>query len=951
MRKLWISIFYIGLGFYYLTNVPLIHGQKENAAQDRSTGEWIMEFYVVHRGSGEPLPDVVLTVRASTENFKRQETWEEKTDSRGLCRIKLPDFQIETLRLYPKKEGFVPLFIMWRGIPTLPEVFTVAMEPSTTIGGVVRDERGDPIEGVEVGVHYQTPEPDAAENVHVKVMIHNAIETDIVTDASGRWTFDKMPAEIDENELRIFLKHPRYMSDQPRPGYIPRPITRQPSIDSLRDFSAVMVMTKGLEVTGKVTNKRGKPIAGAKIYDSRDYWRRSTEPAAETNAQGQFRTNASPGRVTWTAQAPGYAPDLRVIQIKAGMKRIEFHLEPGKVIEGKVTDQAGKPIGGAVLWAETWRTERRRLHLEAKTDARGNFKITDAPTDEVTFDIGKEGYMLLENYPMEPGGRRYDITLRPTLKVRGAVVDAQTERPINQFKIMKGIDPENGRGLSWQEFDVRAFTGGRYETEIRQETFTYRIRVDAEGYRPGLSHRIRPDEISESQIVCDFKLVKASLIKGVVLSPEGTPLPDAEVIIATDWLRILNGKIDPRSAGKHRVLRTDTNGEFHLEPPLGAYAMIVLSPQGYARITPDEFTSSRRITLSPWGCIEGMLRIGAKPGVNQLIAFWPESNRLREQPNIDFGYEVRTNEDGRFDFPRVIPGKGTVARAMPVDDIARRLSYHIDLDVKSGETTRIQIGGTGRPVIGRIVIPEIIRNLFDWQYTYGILRISSPINPPYKIIGLEFDKDGSFRTEDVPTGEYCLSMQVYGPPPNTRRVRGEMIGVLSRVFTVPEMPGGRSDEPLDLGALELQVIGKSELTPSLVGKPLPDLSGINIAPSMEQADGKMILTCFFDMNQRPSRRCINRLAEQTEKLMKKRLIIIAVQASKVDQDALDEWVKKNNIDFPIAMIQGDEEKTRFNWGVNSLPWLILTDKNHIVVAEGLVLDELDDTVAQMGAKN
>jgi len=51
------------------------------------------------------------------------------------------------------------------------------------------------------------------------------------------------------------------------------------------------------------------------------------------------------------------------------------------------------------------------------------------------------------------------------------------------------------------------------------------------------------------------------------------------------------------------------------------------------------------------------------------------------------------------------------------------------------------------------------------------------------------------------------------------------------------------------------------------------------------------------------------------------------------------------------MIQGDEEKTRFNWGVNSLPWLILTDKNHIVVAEGLVLDELDDTVAQMGAKN
>ena len=47
-----------------------------------------------------------------------------------------------------------------------------------------------------------------------------------------------------------------------------------------------------------------------------------------------------------------------------------------------------------------------------------------------------------------------------------------------------------------------------------------------------------------------------------------------------------------------------------------------------------------------------------------------------------------------------------------------------------------------------------------------------------------------------------------------------------------------------------------------------------------------------------------------------------------------------------ALIQGDEEETRFNWGVKSLPWLILTDSKHIVVAEGFGLDSLDDKIQQ-----
>ena len=44
------------------------------------------------------------------------------------------------------------------------------------------------------------------------------------------------------------------------------------------------------------------------------------------------------------------------------------------------------------------------------------------------------------------------------------------------------------------------------------------------------------------------------------------------------------------------------------------------------------------------------------------------------------------------------------------------------------------------------------------------------------------------------------------------------------------------------------------------------------------------------------------------------------------------------------MIQADEEKTRFAWGVRSLPWLILTDNRHVVIAAGFRLSELDEKI-------
>jgi hypothetical protein len=143
---------------------------------------------------------------------------------------------------------------------------------------------------------------------------------------------------------------------------------------------------------------------------------------------------------------------------------------------------------------------------------------------------------------------------------------------------------------------------------------------------------------------------------------------------------------------------------------------------------------------------------------------------------------------------------------------------------------------------------------------------------------------------------------------------------------------------------ELRGEGPQPRVASLLHEPLGKLDEFNIDFDPEKVKGKRILICFWDMNQRPSRHCMIQLAKRAEQLNNNSVITVAVQASKIEVETLNQWVKKYNIPFPIGMVQGDAKKACFDWGVKSLPWLILTDKQHVVQAEGLGIEEIVDKI-------
>ena len=171
-----------------------------------------------------------------------------------------------------------------------------------------------------------------------------------------------------------------------------------------------------------------------------------------------------------------------------------------------------------------------------------------------------------------------------------------------------------------------------------------------------------------------------------------------------------------------------------------------------------------------------------------------------------------------------------------------------------------------------------------------------------------------------------------------------------KVFTIAgtHIPKGTKIKDRILGRDYVYGISPISATP-LMGKPLPDLKSIGTDISLSDTNDIMILVCFFDMEQRPSRNCILQLAKREEGLKHKDITVITVQASKVEKKKLDKWMTKNDVFYPVGMIDGDEQKLCFTWGVKSLPWLILTDRQHIVRAEGFRLDELDRKIADIVA--
>lgn len=128
--------------------------------------------------------------------------------------------------------------------------------------------------------------------------------------------------------------------------------------------------------------------------------------------------------------------------------------------------------------------------------------------------------------------------------------------------------------------------------------------------------------------------------------------------------------------------------------------------------------------------------------------------------------------------------------------------------------------------------------------------------------------------------------------------------------------------------------------PALTGRPLPDLAVFGIDAAAVPA-GKPLLLCLFDIGQRPSRRMVRLISDRQGALKKKGLVVAGIQASPAGVEFFKEWKASHPPPFPVGCLTKKTAQTRWASQAEALPWLILTDARHRVVAEGFALDELE----------
>jgi peroxiredoxin len=397
-------------------------------------------------------------------------------------------------------------------------------------------------------------------------------------------------------------------------------------------------------------------------------------------------------------------------------------------------------------------------------------------------------------------------------------------------------------------------TGGRYTIRFSEPWEPFFVRIEAPGYEPADSRAFRSTEGNQT---FDFPLRRgAEQVSGVVLLPDGKPAAGAEVVLfdkRSGGFLMRAGRFD-RTANVPRVT-VGPDGRFAFSRPGDQFVLIAMGDAGYSDASPDEIANSGKLVLRPWGKIEGEVRIGRQPASDQEVEFQPGPFRPGGWYYIvDYGYTTRTDLRGRFAFDRVVPGQGTVSRvvanaAFPSGFPA--VAWQEAIEVKPNQTARVQVGGKGRPVIGRLMIEGTPVAPVDWSKSQPVMiqvpleELKVPLG--WRRFASHLDKDGRFHIEDVSPGKYALEVIVNAAPDSHVWGPGAEIGQAKLPVTVPKAPDGRPDDPFDLGTITVELFETLK-----VGDRAPDFTIPRIVAKgrgdqlrLNEYQGKLVLLDYW----------------------------------------------------------------------------------------------------------
>lgn len=696
---------------------------------------------------------------------------------------------------------------------------------------------------------------------------------------------------------------------------------------------ARLILTPPTTLTGVVVDEADKPVAGAEVWVSyacavrdreeggmsysyltgkpgRDYFSTRTAADGKFVIQG-FPTNAAadlgvakPGKVLREPHRENISPDT--MRCQPGQQDVKLVVEPSGSVEGKVVArETGQPLAGMSLWPQPTTPGHfgAGARKPAESGADGTFRLADLAAGSyelhATFGTNQPPEWVAETVPVtaDSGQNTRDVQVSATrggfLEV--AVVGKNDRQPLAKVSI----------SASKAAYQAGAGSGTNGLALLRLPPGEYQVSA----YRERARSEATPATVAAGQTNhIEIELNPPPKIAGVVRDPSGAPVPGLTLSVFPNWGRT-EGAVKTDAKGRYEIAWEPQRFGGSMQTPC-----LIARDVGRNLATAhdiEEGATTLDLRLEPGLVVAGGVEdVNGKPLSNATVRVYLWSgnsgSQFEDKP-------IRTDARGRFELTAMPPG-----RKYSLDATAKGYGSANQSIQEDAETNRVEVAAcvlkvADRKLAGEVVDADDKPAVRANVYMYGQGQPNGSVRT---------DDKGRFKFDEVCEGSIQLSA-------NSQRANGSA-----------RAEAGDTNVVIRLGVNQSSSVRETPKRPSLKGKPLPDLTALDLNSDAAPA-GKPVLLCLFDIEQRPSRRFVRQLTEQHDALRQKGLTVLGIQVAVTTAESFKEWKDANPVPFPVGRLAEKDDKTKWASTVESLPWLILTDADRRVTAEGFALDELE----------
>ena len=439
-----------------------------------------------------------------------------------------------TFEISCEAKGFVDGRL--RGIepdPESPLPIVVELEPGALIRGIVRDESGDPLAGIELEA---TQRPRGSSDK-------------TFSDEQGEFVIDT----VKPGEYRLTCKGTEWKQQR---------LTIETGPDQIE-----VVLQKAPILTGRVIDPRGSPISRARVQLGQNW---GSGDSASTDDNGRFTLLLHLDETGLEILARGFLQSTQQIDPTVGGDLGDVVLAEAEVVEGIVYSPDGKPVSGARITAnqvrQGGRNRRRGGSSTAWSKSDGSFRIS-FPRPDSQWRLTASFPLLLasEELTIDPQGQNttgVKLMLRWGAVVSGIVTGEGMPVPDATISFQTG-----GRGWNQNNRSTRTDETGHFQISGLVEG-KFSIRASAQGFGDTLlsDQLIRADE----QLRIDLKLLRETTLSGIVIDQRGAPVNGAQLSVSD-------------STGARRGGLTGLDGYFSIDQLAPGLVDVRCDSSGYLR--------------------------------------------------------------------------------------------------------------------------------------------------------------------------------------------------------------------------------------------------------------------------------------------------------------------------------------------------------------------------------